>query len=112
MTGTFVGGMFDRMEYVLAGEAVKQIRIAEPIAVSGETGISPQAFAQIEDTSTGRLVAELPGEYYAGMHIKVRISMVLLTSAAFNLGKCGMTSMRMCYRQHDCVTTKSIIADG
>lgn len=34
-TGIFVGGAFGRKEYILAGDPMKQISIAEPIAVSG-----------------------------------------------------------------------------
>jgi len=70
-TGVFVGGAFGRMEYILAGQPMKQVSIAEPIAVSGETGISPQAFELLpEYCAVGELVTDLPDEYYAAMPIK------------------------------------------
>ena len=70
-TGVFVGGAFGRMEYILAGNPMKQVSVAEPIAVSGETGISPEAFGLLpEHCAKGRLVTDLPDEYYADMPIK------------------------------------------
>lgn len=69
-TGVNVGGAFGRMEYILAGDPMKQVAIAEPIAVSGETGISPHAFELLPSGTTGKLVTELPEEYYDRMPIK------------------------------------------
>ncbi|KAK3285553.1 hypothetical protein CYMTET_6848 [Cymbomonas tetramitiformis] len=44
-----VGGVFDRYEYVIAGPPLAQISIAEPLAKSGETVLSEDAFCWIRD---------------------------------------------------------------
>jgi hypothetical protein len=49
---------------------MKQVAIAEPIAVSEETGISPCAFELIKHCSTGKFVKDLDDEYYASMFVK------------------------------------------
>ena len=46
LTGIHVGGPFKRLEYILAGPPLSQVAIAEPLAVSGETCISPEAFVR------------------------------------------------------------------
>eukprot|EP00039_Didymoeca_costata_P010268 m.137830 g.137830 ORF g.137830 m.137830 type:complete len:1191 (+) comp14763_c0_seq1:324-3896(+) len=79
LTGTHVGGRFDRMEYILAGHPMTQVSLAEPLAVSGETGISPEAHNLciqklqadgLYDGDLGELVSELPDSYYEQMPIK------------------------------------------
>eukprot|EP00927_Polykrikos_kofoidii_P048317 TRINITY_DN42565_c0_g1_i1.p1 TRINITY_DN42565_c0_g1~~TRINITY_DN42565_c0_g1_i1.p1 ORF type:complete len:1473 (+),score=263.11 TRINITY_DN42565_c0_g1_i1:143-4420(+) len=44
-----VGGLLGRWEYCVAGQAMDQISIAEPLANSGETVFSPEARAHVED---------------------------------------------------------------
>eukprot|EP00397_Hematodinium_sp_SG-2012_P000395 GEMP01000395.1.p1 GENE.GEMP01000395.1~~GEMP01000395.1.p1 ORF type:complete len:2128 (+),score=348.42 GEMP01000395.1:152-6535(+) len=43
-----VGGVYGRYEYVIAGSPLEQISIAEPLAVSGETVLSPEAWMHVE----------------------------------------------------------------
>ena len=43
-----IGGLFGRWEYCLAGDALEQIAVAEPLAVSGETVLSPEARSLVE----------------------------------------------------------------
>eukprot|EP00919_Chromeraceae_sp_WS-2016_P001000 GHVR01002503.1.p1 GENE.GHVR01002503.1~~GHVR01002503.1.p1 ORF type:complete len:207 (-),score=80.06 GHVR01002503.1:351-971(-) len=44
-----VGGELGRWEYVVAGPPLAQISIAEPLASSGETVVSPQVYALAND---------------------------------------------------------------
>eukprot|EP00400_MALV-I_sp_L67-5_P000434 gene434-248_t len=44
-----VGGKYDRWEYVVAGPPLEQIAYAEPLAQSGETVLSPNAWQLIAD---------------------------------------------------------------
>jgi len=46
-----VGGEQRRFEYVIAGTPMEQIAIAEPLAGSGETVVSPQAWAEVDYTA-------------------------------------------------------------
>eukprot|EP00928_Gymnodinium_smaydae_P024615 TRINITY_DN1986_c0_g1_i1.p1 TRINITY_DN1986_c0_g1~~TRINITY_DN1986_c0_g1_i1.p1 ORF type:complete len:2362 (-),score=606.06 TRINITY_DN1986_c0_g1_i1:70-7155(-) len=43
-----VGGEQDRYEYVITGAPLEQISIAEPLASSGETVLSPQTWMEVE----------------------------------------------------------------
>jgi len=43
-----VGGQSDRFEYVIAGKPLEQISIAEPLASSGETVFSPEAWEKVK----------------------------------------------------------------
>jgi len=43
-----VGGMFGRYEYVISGTPLEQISIAEPLASSGETVLSPQCWEAVD----------------------------------------------------------------
>jgi len=45
-----VGGDQNRYEYVIAGQPLEQIAIAEPLAASGETVLSPQCWTHVADT--------------------------------------------------------------
>lgn len=56
--------MHGRLEYVLAGPAMEQISIAEPLAASGETCASPQVAGLVRGKATSRLLSRLPLEYY------------------------------------------------
>ena len=49
LTAIHVGGVFGRYEYVMVGDPIEQIKIAEPLAASTETCISPEAYRLIED---------------------------------------------------------------
>lgn len=53
-----VGGLLNRWEYCVAGAALDQIAIAEPLAESGETVLSPQAKSFVEDVFDFELVAD------------------------------------------------------
>ena len=52
-----LGGHHGRWEYVLAGPAMSQACDAEPRAKSGETCLSPDAWAHVAHIATGRPVA-------------------------------------------------------
>ena len=54
VTGFLVGGVFNRSEYAIIGDPVFQIASAEPAAGNGETVISPEAWALIEEHVEGR----------------------------------------------------------
>lgn len=54
VTGFLVGGVFNRSEYAIIGDPVFQIASAEPAAGNGETVISPEAWALIEEHAEGR----------------------------------------------------------
>lgn len=45
-----VGGMHGRYEYVIAGSPMEQTAVAEPLAGSGETVLSPQAWEKVQHT--------------------------------------------------------------
>jgi len=49
MVGIHVGGVNDRWEYVLAGSPKRQIAIAEPLALSGQTAVSPETLEILGD---------------------------------------------------------------
>jgi len=54
-----VGGAQDRFEYVIAGTPMEQIAIAEPLAGSGETVLSPQCWDEIRYTVVeGRVISD------------------------------------------------------
>jgi len=55
-----VGGIYDRWEYVVAGTPLGQISIAEPLAKSGETVLSPEAAAAIDGILQSEPVAANP----------------------------------------------------
>eukprot|EP00051_Salpingoeca_urceolata_P007099 m.94209 g.94209 ORF g.94209 m.94209 type:complete len:1161 (+) comp15115_c3_seq1:1094-4576(+) len=59
LTAVHVGGVFNRWEYVLSGPPMSQIAIAEPLASSGETFLSPEAWDLIADVTVGTAVPEL-----------------------------------------------------
>jgi class 3 adenylate cyclase len=50
-----VGGVLQRWEYIVAGEALQQIALAEPMAEPGETVLSPEAFLLVQDMAEGQL---------------------------------------------------------
>lgn len=59
-----VGGEHSRYEYVIAGTPMEQIAIAEPLAGSGETVLSPQAWTEVEYTVVeGEPLREGPSGY-------------------------------------------------
>eukprot|EP00038_Savillea_parva_P004006 m.132924 g.132924 ORF g.132924 m.132924 type:complete len:1339 (+) comp11346_c1_seq2:580-4596(+) len=49
LTTLHVGGVFDRHEFVVAGDPIKQISIAEPAAQAGETVVSAEAARHLQD---------------------------------------------------------------
>eukprot|EP00054_Salpingoeca_dolichothecata_P023737 m.159329 g.159329 ORF g.159329 m.159329 type:complete len:1404 (+) comp24791_c0_seq2:67-4278(+) len=59
LTAVHVGGIFDRWEYILAGPPVAQIAIAEPLAKSKETVLSPEAYRHVQHVIDGTSVSEL-----------------------------------------------------
>ena len=56
------GGVFNRWEYVVAGPPISQIAIAEPLALPGETVISPQAWEYVRDLVIGTPLEKLVGK--------------------------------------------------
>ena len=44
LTSIHVGGVFKRWEYVVAGPPMAQLAVAEPLALPGETVLSPEAW--------------------------------------------------------------------
>jgi len=59
-----VGGDKDRYEYVIAGQPLEQIAVAEPLAGSGETVLSPECWCHVASTVVeGPRIEERP-EYH------------------------------------------------
>ena len=48
LVATHLGGIGDRWEYVLDGDALSQIAVAEPLAKPGEIVVAPPAWAHLE----------------------------------------------------------------
>ena len=63
VTALQLGGRRGRWEYAIAGAAVTQSALAEPMALSGETCISPEAFQCIRDVAKGRTTQSTEGGY-------------------------------------------------
>lgn len=61
LTGLVVGGAFQRKEFIMAGPPLTQIGIAEPLAESGETVASPEAWGLISKYFTGSELAQQAG---------------------------------------------------
>lgn len=60
MTCMHVGGVFNRWEYVVSGEAMAEIALAEPLAKSGETVVSQRVWSLIEPQGfTATSIADL-----------------------------------------------------
>ena len=57
VTMMHLGGHHGRWEYVLAGDPQNQATEGEPLATSGETCLSPQAWAIVQGVATGTRVA-------------------------------------------------------
>eukprot|EP00042_Codosiga_hollandica_P050953 m.618782 g.618782 ORF g.618782 m.618782 type:complete len:1572 (-) comp58191_c0_seq1:134-4849(-) len=53
LTCLHVGGVFSRWEYVVSGPPMSQIAVAEPLAMPGETVISPEAYDMVRDFMAG-----------------------------------------------------------
>eukprot|EP00039_Didymoeca_costata_P023143 m.6119 g.6119 ORF g.6119 m.6119 type:complete len:1303 (-) comp3487_c0_seq1:443-4351(-) len=53
LTCIHVGGVFKRWEYVLAGPPLTQMGTAEPLAESGETVVSPEVWAHLQNSFAG-----------------------------------------------------------
>jgi class 3 adenylate cyclase len=49
----FVGGVYGRWEYVMAGAPMDQMAIAEPLAEDGSTVFSPQVWEMVKDVCEG-----------------------------------------------------------
>lgn len=62
LTSLHVGGVFNRWEYVVAGPAMRQIAIAEPLAEPGETVLSPEAWQVIIDVVDSISVLQLQAD--------------------------------------------------
>jgi class 3 adenylate cyclase len=62
LTSLHVGGVFNRWEYVVAGPAMRQIAIAEPLAEPGETVLSPEAWQVIIDVVDSVSVLQLQAD--------------------------------------------------
>ena len=60
MTALHVGGVLDRWEFVLAGPPMEQVNTAEPLAASGQTCLSEEAWRHVRATPRCRLVTPLP----------------------------------------------------
>jgi len=58
--GQVVGGVLGRWDFILSGEGVSQIAVAEPAAGPTETVVSPQSWAYLATDFDGE---ELTGEY-------------------------------------------------
>jgi len=58
-----VGGAMGRWEYVLCGEAMHQIAVAEPLAQSGQTVLSPYCAQLLQGTWECLDIAEAPKEH-------------------------------------------------
>ena len=63
ITAIHVGGLYGRWEFVTAGPPLKQIAVAEPLAHSGETVLSPEAWAVVKDEVKGREIQHATGTY-------------------------------------------------
>eukprot|EP00050_Salpingoeca_kvevrii_P015938 m.51303 g.51303 ORF g.51303 m.51303 type:complete len:1147 (-) comp6600_c1_seq2:545-3985(-) len=59
LTSIHVGGVFHRWEYVVAGPPMEQIAVAEPLAMPGETVISPETVTLLGSLCRGTLVGDL-----------------------------------------------------
>ena len=44
----YIGGVHNSWEYVIGGDPLRQIGVAEPLAKNGQTVISPEAFEHLE----------------------------------------------------------------
>jgi len=53
LTALHLGGVFNRWEFVLSGPPIAQVATAEPLAVSGETCCSPEAWEHVSSVATG-----------------------------------------------------------
>ena len=53
LTAVHVGGIFKRWEYILSGPPMTQIAIAEPLAHSGQTCVSPEAWEIAQQSFEG-----------------------------------------------------------
>ena len=70
MTALHVGGVLDRWEFVLAGPPMEQVNTAEPLAASGQTCLSEEAWRHVRATPRCRLVAPLPSSRACvGVHV-------------------------------------------
>eukprot|EP00047_Mylnosiga_fluctuans_P023320 m.136081 g.136081 ORF g.136081 m.136081 type:complete len:845 (-) comp9543_c0_seq6:1402-3936(-) len=58
-TCVHVGGVLGRWEYVVSGDPMVQIGIAEPLAEPGETVLSPEAWALVQPFARATSVCEL-----------------------------------------------------
>ncbi len=45
--------MFSRWEYVVSGDPINEIAVAEPLAMPGETVIAPHAYQYVSDFVRG-----------------------------------------------------------
>jgi len=79
VTQLHLGGQFGRWEYVLAGPPISQSADAEPRARSGETCLSPEAWAVVGDLSGG---AEASAEPLEGGFMLIRLDDVAAQIAA------------------------------
>ena len=59
LTAVHVGGVFKRWEYILAGPPMAEIAAAEPLALPGETAVSPAVWEHIKSVSTGTSIGDL-----------------------------------------------------
>lgn len=70
LTGVHVGGAHNRMEFILAGQPMDQISIAESMAAKDETCISPEVYELVKEMCETTLVHELDDDYYMTAHVK------------------------------------------
>jgi hypothetical protein len=59
LTCIHVGGVLGRWEYVVAGDPLSQIAIAEPMALNGETVVAPEAWELIAHCAKGELLSDI-----------------------------------------------------
>src|SRR5688572_28782992 len=58
----YIGGAFGRWEFLIAGESILQVSLAERQALPGQVVLSPEAWALVQDTCTGTPLQEVASQ--------------------------------------------------
>jgi class 3 adenylate cyclase/tetratricopeptide (TPR) repeat protein len=66
----YIGGAFGRWEFLIAGEPVLQVSLAEKEAQPGQVVLSPEAWALVEDVCTGKLLQRKASQAVVGVELK------------------------------------------
>lgn len=90
LTCIHVGGVFRRWEYVIAGPAISQIAIAEPLAVSGETVMSPEVYEHVKEYIGGMPLSDLEDETRRAKMILSDQRYVIVGKVKASCGKRGV----------------------